>query len=169
MAYSTISHVGFIFLAISSGYLEGLRSFLIYLIIYMITSICLWGIVSSLRLKKNSFLIFFITDLKSLYFINPSLVLIFSLILLSLAGIPPLVGFWAKFLILLSVINSSFYLVSVLIILISSISTFYYLRIVKVLFFNDKFNLEYISLNLISKETALIVSFFFYFFDVFSF
>lgn len=162
-SYSTISHIGFILFGFSTGSLESLKTCLIYLFIYMITSICLWGVLISLRIKKKFTLGIFLSDYCSLFYINPVITFIFSLILLSLAGIPPLIGFWVKFLILIATMNSNYFFTSMIIIFISSISTFYYLRIIKILYFNDKFYLNLISFNQIKKENAIILSFFFIF------
>lgn len=157
-AYSTINHVGFLLLAIASGTKEGIQSFIIYLFIYMVMSLSVWVILISLRSKKKNILSIFLTDYSSLFHINPIFAFIFSIILLSMAGIPPLLGFWAKFLIFVSTINSSIYIGSVCVILISAISAFYYLRLVKLLYFNNKFNLLLISYLQVSKENSLILS-----------
>jgi NADH-quinone oxidoreductase subunit N len=158
-AYSTISHVGFLLFAISSGSREGLQAFMLYFLIYMCMNLSLWTILISLRLKGKNILGIFLTDYISLFHINPALSFIFCLNLLSMAGIPPLLGFWTKFLVFLSTINSSIYLASICAIFISSVSAFYYLRLLKLLYFNNKYKLSLNSFLRISKENSLILSF----------
>ena len=157
-AYSTISHIGFLLFAISSGSREGIQSFIIYILIYMMMSLAIWNILISLRLKKKNILGIFLTDYNSLFYINPILSLIFCTILLSMAGIPPLLGFWTKFSVFVSTINSSIYIASIIAIFISSVSAFYYLRLVKLLYFNNKYILVLNSYNRISKENSVILS-----------
>jgi NADH-quinone oxidoreductase subunit N len=156
-AYSTISHIGFLLLSIVSGSLEGIQSFIIYIIIYMIMNLSIWNILISLRLKKKNQLGIFLTDYSSLFYINPMLSLVFCIVLLSVAGIPPLLGFWAKVSVFISIINSSLYLVSFCIILISSISSFYYLRLVKLIYFNNKYILPLKSYQLVHKENSIVL------------
>jgi NADH-quinone oxidoreductase subunit N len=158
-AYSTISHIGFLLFAISTGSREGIQAFMLYILIYMFMSLSLWVILISLRLKKKNILAIFLTDFSSLFYINPALSFIFCLNLLSMAGIPPLLGFWTKFLVFLSAINSSLYIASICAIFISSVSAFYYLRLLKLLYFNDKYTLSLNSYYTISKENSLILSF----------
>lgn len=162
-AYSTVSHVGFLLFAISSGSREGIQSLIIYILIYMFMSLSIWIILLSLRLKKNNFLGIFLTDYSSLFYINPLLAIIFCINLLSMAGIPPLLGFWTKFQVLVSAINSSIFIASICIIFVSAISAFYYLRMVKLLYFNNKYDLLLNSYLQISKENAYVLSFCFIF------
>lgn len=140
LAYSSIGHMGYVLLACSTGSLEGLQSMLCYLIVYMLTSVCIWAIFLILRLKKlsvkktNKDLSDFVALNKS----NITLAIFFSVSLLSLAGFPPLIGFFVKVKIFFSLIEETQYFVAVLAILCSVISTFYYIRFIKVLFF-EKF------------------------------
>jgi NADH-quinone oxidoreductase subunit N len=166
-SYASIVHVGFLLLAISTGTLLGLQSFFIYFIIYIITSICIWTIFISLRLKKLNTLCFHIINFNSLFFSNPFLSFILTLILFSMAGIPPLAGFWAKYFIFLSLIDSKFIYVSVILIFLSAFSVFYYLRLIKNIYYNHfKTKIEIISFNQINKINSLIIiwSFIFIFF-----
>jgi NADH-quinone oxidoreductase subunit N len=158
-AYSTISHVGFLLFAISSGSKEGIQALILYIIVYMFMTLSLWVILISLRLKKKNIIGIFLKDYSSLFYINPIISLIFCLNLLSMAGVPPLIGFWTKFSIFVSTINSNIYIASVIAILISSVSAFYYLRLVKLLYFNNKYILVLNSYKQIPKENSLILSF----------
>ena len=132
LAYSAISHVGYLLIVFAAGTLEGTQALFFYMFIYMITGICIWAIVMSLEIQnrhKN------LSGLAFLTRVNPILALTFTLLLFSLAGVPPLAGFYAKMQVFLVSIESSMFLVSSIAILSSVISTFYYIRIIKTLYF----------------------------------
>ncbi len=139
IAYSSISHMGYTLLAYSSGTNGGVQSLFSYLIIYILSGICLWSIFLMIKFKNNyntknnkdisDFVLFNKT--------NALISLVFSTVLLSLAGFPPFIGFYVKLNIFLSVIESSMYFVSIISILCSVISTFYYIRIIKILYFEN--------------------------------
>ncbi len=132
IAYSAISHVGYLLLAFAIGSLEGTQALFFYLIVYMLTGICVWAIVMSLEVQTKH------KNLAGLSFLlksNPVLAFTFTLLLFSLAGVPPLAGFYAKMQIFLVSIESSMFLVATVAILSSVISTFYYIRIVKTIYF----------------------------------
>jgi NADH-quinone oxidoreductase subunit N len=140
LAYSSVSHTGYLLLSFSSNSLEGVSMMLYYLAIFMISSLCFWSIYLFVNLKKN---IYFnkqnkeLGDLVLLRESNPLLALILSITLFSIAGIPPIVGFLAKIGIFLEVIKSSAYLIALISILFSVASTFYYIRIIKILYFEN--------------------------------
>jgi NADH-quinone oxidoreductase subunit N len=150
-AYSSIHQVGYILLSLSTGTFEGLNACLFYALLYKISSICFLGIVllinvkieiDSLIFKKRKSLVYF-SDLIFYTKKEPLLVILFSITLFSLANLPPFAGFFAKYLIFKSALNSSYPLIFSLAfvgILTSVISSFYYLRLFKLLTFN--FNLE---------------------------
>lgn len=140
LAYSSVSHTGYLLLSFSSNSLEGVSMMLYYLAIFMISSLCFWSIYLFVNLKKK---IYFnkqnkeLGDLVLLRESNPLLALILSITLFSIAGIPPIVGFLAKIGIFLEVIKSSAYLIAFISILFSVASTFYYIRIIKILYFEN--------------------------------
>lgn len=140
MAYSSISHTGYLFLAFSSHSVESIQIVLYYLIIFMISGLCFWGAYlfakqkPTLYFKKNTKEL---ADFILLKESNSILALVFATTLFSIAGIPPLVGFLAKINIFLTVVHSSSYLVSVFAILLSIASTFYYIRFIKLLYFEN--------------------------------
>lgn len=144
IAYSSISHVGFLILAFSTISFEGIHSMLFYLFIYVFTSLGVWSILMSVNFKKYYLLksTKHLSDLTFLSITNPTLALLFSTAFFSLAGIPPLVGFYSKAIVFLCSIESSIFLFTTLIILISVISTFYYLRIIKTLYFEKTKNIK---------------------------
>ena len=139
LAYSSISHMGYTLIAFSTGTFEGTQILFCYLFLYMIAGLCIWSIFVVLQLKhkyvkkQNKDL----ADLKSLSKSNNILALFFSTVLLSVAGLPPMIGFLVKIGIFLSSVEASMYFVSVISILCSVISTFYYIRIVKIMYFES--------------------------------
>lgn len=137
LAYSSVSHVGYILISFSTGTLEGLQSLYAYIIVYMLAGLCIWSIFLMLRIKnvyskkQNKDL----TDFTLLVKSNNLVAICFAIVLLSVAGFPPLIGFITKMGIFMSAIESSMYFVATLSILTSVISTFYYIRIIKILYF----------------------------------
>jgi NADH:ubiquinone oxidoreductase subunit 2 (subunit N) len=140
LAYSSISHTGYLLLSFSSNSLEGVSMMLYYLAIFMISSLCFWSIYLFVNLKKKFYFNKQNKELGDLVLLkesNPLLALILSITLFSIAGIPPIVGFLAKIGIFLEVIKSSAYLIALISILFSVASTFYYIRIIKILYFEN--------------------------------
>ena len=158
IAYSAISHVGYLLIAFSTGTFEGSQALFFYMFIYMITGLATWSIVLSIDSiygsTKN------LSDITALMQINKTMAITFSLILFSLAGIPPLAGFYAKMYVFLVAMSSSFYLPAIIAILSSVISTFYYIRVIKVIYFEKPQSLLFYFP--ISQVTSLIlgISFF---------
>nr|AMO66465.1 NADH dehydrogenase subunit 2 [Sargassum polycystum] len=134
LAFSSVGHVGFLCLGLASGSVEGVQSVLFYLFIYMLTAIFLWIYVLHLDLTSdNSFLTF--SDVIGLVRSNPVFGFGIVLMIFSLAGVPPLGGFFAKLNIFVSVIDSSYYLVAIFAVLTSVVSAFYYIRLIKIFYF----------------------------------
>uniref|UniRef100_UPI0030E56FDD NADH dehydrogenase subunit 2 n=1 Tax=Daedaleopsis nitida TaxID=1140402 RepID=UPI0030E56FDD len=152
LAYSTISHIGFILLALAINTEQSIDSFLFYIIQYSITNLNTFLILIALGyiLKNNgqsileSFMpvgrgdIKYITELKGLFFNNPLLSLSLTICLFSMAGVPPLLGFFSKQFVLYSAMQSEYYFISIIAILVSVISASYYLKIIKVLHTENK-------------------------------
>ena len=140
LAYSSVSHTGYLLLSFSTGNAEGMQMMFYYLVIYMISGLCFWSIYLFLRQKRSSYFNKSNKELGDLALLkesNPMLALILAITLFSIAGIPPVVGFLAKLGIFLVVVKSSSYLVAVLSILFSVVSTFYYIRLIKILYFEN--------------------------------
>ena len=142
LAYSTISHIGFILLALAINTEQAIDSFLFYIIQYSITNLNTFLILIALGyiLKNNSTSILesfqdikYITELKGLFFNNPLLSLSLTICLFSMAGVPPLLGFFSKQFVLYSAMQSEYYFMGIVAILVSVISASYYLKIIKVL------------------------------------
>jgi NADH-quinone oxidoreductase subunit N len=133
--YSSINNMGFIILAVSFGTFEGLQMAFFYFFIYIIMSLLFFVILFSI--KKDYRYLEFITDLKDFQKINKSIAYTFSILLFSLSGIPPLLGFWGKFFILMELASSFYYKLIVILLLVNMLSIYYYLRFVKLIFFEN--------------------------------
>ena len=137
LAYSSISHMGYLLITFMSASFEGFQILFSYLVIYIASGLCLWSIFMLTRLKKvnnkkqNKDLADFILLRKS----NKMLSIVFATALFSIAGLPPLIGFIVKLNIFLIAIKKTFYFMAFLSISFSVISTFFYLRIIKILYF----------------------------------
>jgi len=125
IAYSAIAHMGFMLIGLSTGALSGLLATFVYIVIYMITSFNTFAFVLSLNSPN------YISQLTGLSRYNPILAITFALSLFSMAGVPPLAGFFSKYLVLLSAISNGLYLVAFVAILFSVVGSFYYLRLIK--------------------------------------
>nr|YP_009468828.1 NADH dehydrogenase subunit 2 [Anemonia manjano]AVA29789.1 NADH dehydrogenase subunit 2 [Anemonia manjano] len=130
LAYSGIAHMGFVLWGIEIGTFESVQASLIYMILYVIMSICVFTIVLALGGPKN-----LIVEFSGLSRREPTLAITLALTFLSIAGIPPLIGFFSKWWILLSGITYQYYLVSILAVVCSVVAGVYYVRIVKIIYF----------------------------------
>lgn len=133
LAYSSISHVGFILIGFTSNLLNNIPHILLYILIYIIMSINLW--TSYISLNVNHKPIKYLTDLSGLYNINNLISIILVLNVFSLAGIPPLAGFFSKLFIFFSGIKNGYFSLIFFAVIISIISSFYYLKIIKIVYF----------------------------------
>ncbi|VAW52855.1 NADH-ubiquinone oxidoreductase chain N, partial [hydrothermal vent metagenome] len=134
-AYSTISHVGFIMLGILAGNHEGYSAAMFYTITYAIMALGGFGVI--IILARKGFEADNIDDLKGLNQRSPWYAFIMLIIIFSMAGVPPTVGFWAKLAVLKAVINIDMLWLALVAVFFSIIGIFYYLRIVKVMYFDD--------------------------------
>jgi len=134
MAYSAIGHMGYALAGLATGTNEGAQSTIIYLTIYLVMNLGAFGCIFMMR-REN---VFYenINDLSGLSKNHPILALSFLIILFSLAGIPPLAGFFAKFYIFMSVIESKMYTLAIIGLVTTVVSSFYYLRIIKLIYFD---------------------------------
>jgi NADH-ubiquinone oxidoreductase chain 2 len=153
LAYSTISHIGFLLLALAINTEQSIDSFLFYLIQYSITNLNIFIILIAFGYLYNQSIILkdikYISDIKGQFFSNPLICLSFSICLFSMAGIPPLIGFFSKQYVLYSALQSGYNFMSLICIIVSVISASYYLKIIKVLMHEDinlnKNEVSYIS------------------------
>ena len=156
LAYSSVVHMGYLLLGISLGTIEGLQASFLYLIIYMVNTINVWTIIISIEYLQKQQRIVYISDLNFLYKTNPILAIVFALSLFSMAGIPPLAGFFAKFYIFFAALENASYLMLVVGLLTSVISTFYYIRIIKVIYFESK--KQHFYYRQINYKNAIVLS-----------
>ena len=143
IAYSSIGHIGYVLAGLATGSNDGIQSSIVYISIYIIMNLGLFSCL--LMMKRNNKYYENINDLSGLSKKHPLLSLSLLIILFSLAGIPPLAGFFAKFYIFKSVIEQSMYFLAIVGLLSTVIAAFYYLRIIKIIFFdpeNEKFDEE---------------------------
>jgi NADH-ubiquinone oxidoreductase chain 2 len=177
-AYSTISHVGFILLALSINSIESIQAFIFYLMQYSISNLNAFIILLSIGFSlyfyindnkeykelpdKNNSPIQLISQMKGYFYINPVLALSLSITIFSFVGIPPLIGFFAKQMVLSAALDSGYVFLALVAILTSVISAVYYLNIIKQVFFDKseyKTNPELDNINLhgtIIKNNVLV-------------
>ena len=134
MAYSTIGHMGYALAGLATGTNQGIQSTIIYLTIYLVMNLGAFGCI--FMMKRENVFYENINDLSGLSKNHPLLAISFLIILFSLAGIPPLAGFFAKFYIFMAVIEAKMYAFAIIGLVTTVISTFYYLRIIKVIYFD---------------------------------
>jgi len=166
LAYSTISHIGFILLALAINTEQSIDSLLFYIIQYSITNLNIFLIIIALGyIIKNSKIDFtikdikFISELKGQFFLNPLLSLSLSICLFSMAGIPPLIGFFSKQFVLYSAVQSGYYFISIVAILVSVVSASYYLKIIKVLHTETEEIIQASNSKLDEYENNLLTNF----------
>ena len=157
LAYSSIGHVGYMLLGIATGTLEGVQGLLIYIVIYMIMSINIWTVALSLQFQGKEGRAKYLTDLVSLSKVNPLLAITVALTMFSMAGVPPLAGFYGKFYVFFSAIEGSLYMLAVVGVLTSCVGAYYYMRLVKIMFF-EKTTTWNIFVN-IDREKSLVLGF----------
>jgi NADH-quinone oxidoreductase subunit N len=136
VAYSSIGHIGYTLAGLATGSNEGIQSSIIYISIYVIMNLALFSCL--FMLKRNNQYYEDIDDLSGLSKNHPLLSLSLLVILFSLAGIPPLAGFFAKFYIFKAVIEQSMYFLAIVGLLSTVIAAFYYLRIIKIIYFDKE-------------------------------
>ncbi len=158
LAYSGIAHMGYVLLAASTNNIEGFFAAYYYLLVYSFTGLGIFIILLSVRKYTNYLKIKTLSDFSSLFRNNPVIAFSFSAFMFSLAGIPPLAGFFSKLFVFLSLIKVESYLVSSLVIVTSVVSAVYYLWIIKVIFFKDyEVKTYYAPINLIQSNIVLFV------------
>ncbi|MFD2678330.1 NADH-quinone oxidoreductase subunit NuoN [Camelimonas lactis] len=135
MAYSSIGHMGFALVGLAAGTEQGVYGVLLYMAIYVAMTLGVFACIVSMR--RNGQPVEAISDLAGLSKQHPAMAYLFALLMFSLAGIPPLAGFFAKFYVFAAAIQAKLTLLAVFGILTSVVGAFYYLRIVKVMFFDE--------------------------------
>ena len=150
LAYSSIGHIGYALAGVATGEISGYESSIIYISIYVIMNIgafsCLYLLKKDGQYKEN------ISDLSGISKKHPLLAISLLIILFSMAGVPPLGGFFAKFYIFTAVLEKEMYALAIIGLLTTVISAFYYLKIIKTIYFDDSF----ITLEKVKNKTAQV-------------
>ena len=152
-AYSTISHMGFLLLGFIAGGIEGYGSSMFYVVVYVMMSLGAFGMI--MLLSREGFEADTLNDFKGLNQRSPWLAFMMLLLMFSMAGVPPTVGFYAKFSVLNAIIQAGYTPLAVVSVMFSLIGAFYYLRIVKLMYFDAPETQEPIQ---VSPDTALVIS-----------
>ncbi|MEQ9811391.1 MAG: NADH-quinone oxidoreductase subunit NuoN [Azospirillaceae bacterium] len=135
MAYSSIGHVGYALVGLAAGTEEGVRGVAIYLAIYLAMNLGTFAIILAMRVNGRA--VEGINDLAGLSRSNPLMALALAIFMFSMAGIPPLAGFFGKLYVFMAAINAELYALAVIGVLASVVGAFYYLRIVKLMYFDE--------------------------------
>ena len=165
MAYSAIGHMGYALAGLATGSNEGIQSTVIYLSIYLLMNL---GIFSCIFMMKRKDIFYEdIQDLSGLSKNHPIISVCLLVLLFSLAGIPPLAGFFAKFYVFMAVIKVKMYTLAIIGLITTVISAFYYLRIIKIIYFDDPKEIFEIDQNFGLKlslflSTIIILIYFIY-------
>jgi NADH-quinone oxidoreductase subunit N len=135
MAYSSIGHMGFALVGLAAGTAEGVQGVLIYMAIYVAMTLGTFACI--LAMRRDGVMVEQISDLAGLARSHPTLAFFLAMLLFSLAGIPPLAGFFAKFYVFLAAIKAGLFALAVLGVLASVVGAYYYLAIIKTMYFDE--------------------------------
>ena len=135
MAYSSIGHVGYALIGLVAGTPEGARGMIYYMLIYLFMNVGTFAVILSMRMKDRY--VEGINDLSGLSKTNPGIALALTLLMFSMAGIPPLAGFFGKYFVFVAAINAGLVPLAVIGLLSSVIAAYYYLRLIKLMYFDE--------------------------------
>jgi NADH-quinone oxidoreductase subunit N len=135
MAYSAIGHAGYALVGLAAGTPAGVQGVILYMLIYMAMTLGTFAVI--LAMKRQGTQVEDINDLAGLARTRPMMAFMMAMLLFSLAGIPPLAGFFAKFYVFLAAVQAGLYVLAVIGVLASVVGAYYYLRIVKIMYFDD--------------------------------
>lgn len=135
MAYSSIGHIGYALLGLAAGTQDGVHAVLVYFAIYLFMNVGAFAVILSMRQKGR--MVEGIEDLAGLAKSNPMMALAMAIFMFSMAGIPPLAGFWGKLYVFRAAVNEGLIALAVIGVLTSVVSAYYYLRIIKVMYFDE--------------------------------
>ena len=165
LAYSSIGHIGYALAGVATGAISGYQSAIVYISIYVIMNIgafsCLYLLKNDGQYREN------ISDLSGISKKNPLLAISLLIILFSLAGVPPLGGFFAKFYVFVAVLEKEMYTLAIIGLLTTVMSAFYYLKIIKTIYFDDNFITFETTKNKTAQVSvftscAILITFFLY-------
>jgi len=164
MAYSSIGHMGFALVGLAAGTSEGVQGVLIYIAIYITMTLGIFAVILSMR--RTTGMVESIDQLAGLARTHPTMAFFLAMLLFSMAGVPPLAGFFAKFYVFLAAIKAGLYLLAVLGVVTSVVGAYYYLAIVKLMYFDEpvgKFEQMPYELRVVLAICGLFNIFFFWY------
>src|ERR1700733_2022346 len=135
MAYSSIGHMGFALIGLAAATSDGIEGVLVYMAIYLAMTLGTFAVILSMR--REGRMVEGISDLAGLARTNPTMAFFLAMLLFSLAGIPPLAGFFAKFYVFLAAIKAGLFVLAVIVVVTSVVGAYYYLTIVKIMYFDE--------------------------------
>ena len=135
MAYSSIGHMGFALVGLAAGTAEGVQGVLVYMAIYVTMTLGIFAVILSMRRRRG--MVESIDQLAGLARTHPAMAFFLAMLLFSMAGVPPLAGFFAKFYVFLAAIKAGLYALAVIGVLASVVGAYYYLAIVKTMYFDE--------------------------------
>ena len=135
MAYSSIGHMGFALIGLAAGTPEGVQGVLVYMSIYLTMTLGVFAVILSMR--RAGGMVESIDQLAGLARTHPTMAFFLAMLLFSMAGVPPLAGFFAKFYVFLAAIKAGLYVLAVIGVLASVVGAYYYLAIVKIMYFDE--------------------------------
>jgi NADH-quinone oxidoreductase subunit N len=168
MAYSSIGHVGYALMGLAVGSELGVRALLVYMAIYLFTNVGAFAVLIAMR--RNGQSLEKVDDLAGLGRTDPAMALAMTLFMFSMAGIPPLAGFFGKYFVIGAAIQGGFITLAVVGVLSSAVSAYYYLRVIKVMYFDagaGALDARPASLSVVLAGTGLFTLFFFAFPGIF--
>src|SRR5260370_12590999 len=166
MAYSSIGHVGYALIGLAAGSEAGVRGILSYLAIYLFMNVGTFAVI--LCMRREGQMVERIDDLAGLSRSQPALALALFIFMFSMAGIPPLAGFFAKFYIFMAAIDARLFVLAVIGVVSSVVGAYYYIRIVKLLYFHEPVGAPFhrpigLELQAVFVLSPLLILFFFTF------
>ena len=162
MAYSSIGHMGYALIGLAAGTQSGVRGVLVYMILYVFMFTGSFACIIAMRRKGRA--VEKIADLSGLARSDPALALAFAIFMFSMAGIPPLAGFFSKLYVFLAAVQQGLWTLAVIGVLTSVVGAFYYIRIVKVIYFETgdaAFDRRPAALSFVLASTGIFTTFFF--------
>ncbi len=136
MAYSSIGHMGYALVGLAAGSMAGVRGVALYMLIYMVMTLGTFAIILAMRRKEGEN-VEEISDLAGLSSTNPFMATVLTILMFSLAGIPPMAGFFAKYFVFMAAIEAQLYALAIIGVLSSVVGAYYYLRVIKVMWFDE--------------------------------
>jgi NADH-quinone oxidoreductase subunit N len=135
LAYSSIANMGFALVGLAAGTVEGVQGVLVYMLIYLVTTLGVFACV--LAMRRKGIYVETIADLAGLGKTNKGLAFMLAMLMFSLAGIPPLAGFFGKLFVFLAAVKAGLWVLAILGVIASVVGAFYYLRIIKIMYFDE--------------------------------